>query len=333
MSRKKQSESSMENQKKKREQALLMWMTDIKDEYILEAEDYKQYHTDKKVPGYLIAGGTLAAAAAIFTAIFFQAGGNHLFEKKPAPVAWQTLGTKEMESESESESSAEEMESESEPESSAEKMTSDFVETSSSEIPKVAVKLNSEQQHSGQQTSRAQESSSTVSQQQSQESNVPSQAKTEPKVTESAAEESVAPVSTADLTSVDSSTTSVSQESTTSTEWYQVTGEVVEGDGDAKGIAVEAKTPEYFMISFYGSANDDVSISNVRIAVWTEANGQDDIEWINAEARFGISTGTYTIYAKNHNNETSGYIVHVYYTDSDGVEKVYYNPETISISQ
>lgn len=146
------------------------------------------------------------------------------------------------------------------------------------------------------------------------------------------AEESVAPVPTADLTSADSSTTSVSQESTTSTEWYQVTGDVIEGDGDAKGIAVEAKTPEYFMISFYGSANDDVSISNVRIAVWTEANGQDDIEWINAETR-GISTGTYTIYAKNHNNETSGYIVHVYYTDRDGVEKVYYNPETISISQ
>lgn len=161
------------------------------------------------------------------------------------------------------------------------------------------------------------------------QSELPESAISKPEESNSAPEESVAPVPTADLTSADSSTTSVSQESTTSTEWYQVTGDVIEGDGDARGIAVYKEIPEYFLISFYASANDDVPISNVRIAVWTEANGQDDIEWINAETN-GVSART-TIYAKNHNNETSGYIVHVYYTDRDGVEKVYYNPETISI--
>lgn len=57
-----------------REQEILMWMGDIRDDFILEAEDYKHYQSDKSVPGYFIVGGTLAAAAAICTAIFFQTG-------------------------------------------------------------------------------------------------------------------------------------------------------------------------------------------------------------------------------------------------------------------
>ena len=48
-----------------REQEILMWMGDIRDDFILEAEDYKHYQSDKSVPGYFIVGGTLAAAAAI----------------------------------------------------------------------------------------------------------------------------------------------------------------------------------------------------------------------------------------------------------------------------
>ena len=61
-----------------REQEILMWMGDIRDDFILEAEDYKHYQSDKNVPGYFIVGGTLAAAAAICTAIFFQTGRNRI---------------------------------------------------------------------------------------------------------------------------------------------------------------------------------------------------------------------------------------------------------------
>ena len=38
-----------------REQEILMWMGDIRDDFILEAEDYKHYQSDKSVPGYFIA--------------------------------------------------------------------------------------------------------------------------------------------------------------------------------------------------------------------------------------------------------------------------------------
>lgn len=41
-----------------REQEILMWMGDIRDDFILEAEDYKHYQSDKSVPGYFIVGGT-----------------------------------------------------------------------------------------------------------------------------------------------------------------------------------------------------------------------------------------------------------------------------------
>lgn len=35
-----------------REQEILMWMGDIRDDFILEAEDYKHYQSDKSVPGF-----------------------------------------------------------------------------------------------------------------------------------------------------------------------------------------------------------------------------------------------------------------------------------------
>ena len=36
-----------------REQEILMWMGDIRDDFILEAEDYKHYQSDKSVPDIL----------------------------------------------------------------------------------------------------------------------------------------------------------------------------------------------------------------------------------------------------------------------------------------
>ena len=93
-----------------REQEILMWMGDIRDDFILEAEDYKHYQSDKSVPGYFIVGGTLAAAAAICTAIFFQTGRNRIDHSNvPMQLPYQTEETKEIEWETEEETTEEEL--------------------------------------------------------------------------------------------------------------------------------------------------------------------------------------------------------------------------------
>ena len=92
-----------------REQEILMWMGDIRDDFILEAEDYKHYQSDKSMPGYFIVGGTLAAAAAICTAIFFQTGRNRIDHSNvPMQLPYQTEETKEIEWETEEETTEEE---------------------------------------------------------------------------------------------------------------------------------------------------------------------------------------------------------------------------------
>ena len=92
-----------------REQEILMWMGDIRDDFILEAEDYKHYQSDKSVPGYFIVGGTLAAAAAICTAIFFQTGRNRIDHSNvPMQLPYQTEETKKIEWETEEETTEEE---------------------------------------------------------------------------------------------------------------------------------------------------------------------------------------------------------------------------------
>ena len=92
-----------------REQEILMWMGDIRDDFILEAEDYKHYQSDKSVPGYFIVVGTLAAAAAICTAIFFQTGRNRIDHSNvPMQLPYQTEETKEIEWETEEETTEEE---------------------------------------------------------------------------------------------------------------------------------------------------------------------------------------------------------------------------------
>ena len=92
-----------------REQEILMWMGDIRDDFILEAEDYKHYQSDKSVPGYFIVGGTLAAAAASCTAIFFQTGRNRIDHSNvPMQLPYQTEETKEIEWETEEETTEEE---------------------------------------------------------------------------------------------------------------------------------------------------------------------------------------------------------------------------------
>lgn len=138
-------------------------------------------------------------------------------------------------------------------------------------------------------------------------------------VTESAAPESTAqsqaPASSSEAGNVTPS--SEEQEVSFSFEW--ITGDVPEGDGDVAWFTVDPITEDNFWVKFHGSANEE-GISNVRIAVWTEANGEDDIEYIDAES-LGNETKAYPVYIQNHNNEREGYVLKVSYTNKAGEEK------------
>ena len=150
-----------------------------------------------------------------------------------------------------------------------------------------------------------------------------------PPVTESAAPESTAesqaPASSSPAGNVTPS--SEEQEVTFSFEW--ITGDVPEGDGDVAWFTVDPITEDNFWVKFHGSANEE-GISNVRIAVWTEANGQDDIEYIDAES-LGNETKAYPVYIQNHNNEKEGYVLKVTYTNKAGEEKTCENYTRISL--
>lgn len=140
------------------------------------------------------------------------------------------------------------------------------------------------------------------------------QAVTEPTSPESTAQ-SQAPASSSEAGNVTPS--SEEQEVSFSFEW--ITGDVPEGDGDVAWFTVDSITEDNFWVKFHGSANEE-GISNVRIAVWTEANGEDDIEYIDAES-LGNETKAYPVYIQNHNNEREGYILKVSYTNKAGEEK------------
>ena len=148
-------------------------------------------------------------------------------------------------------------------------------------------------------------------------------------VTESAAPESTAesqaPASSSEAGNVTPS--SEEQEVSFSFEW--ITGDVPEGDGDVAWFTVESIAEDNFWVKFHGSANEE-GISNVRIAVWTEANGQDDIEYIDAES-LGNETKAYPVYIQNHNNEKEGYVLKVSYTNKAGEEKTCENYTRISL--
>ena len=102
-----------------------------------------------------------------------------------------------------------------------------------------------------------------------------------------------------------------------------------EGDGDVAWFTVDPITEDNFLVKFHGSANEE-GISNVRIAVWTEANGEDDIEYIDAES-LGNETKAYPVYIQNHNNEKEGYVLKVSYTNKAGEEKTCENYTRISL--
>lgn len=138
-------------------------------------------------------------------------------------------------------------------------------------------------------------------------------------VTESAAPESTAQSQAPASSSAAGSVTPSSEEQEVSFSFEWITGDVPEGDGDVAWFTVDPITEDNFLVKFHGSANEE-GISNVRIAVWTEANGEDDIEYIDAES-LGNETKAYPVYIQNHNNEREGYILKVSYTNKAGEEK------------
>lgn len=150
-----------------------------------------------------------------------------------------------------------------------------------------------------------------------------------PPVTESAAPESTAESQAPASSSVASNVTPSSEEEEVSFSFEWITGDVPEGDGDVAWFTVDPITEDNFWVKFHGSANEE-GISNVRIAVWTEANGQDDIEYIDAES-LGNETKAYPVYIQNHNNEKEGYVLKVSYTNKAGEEKTCENYTRISL--
>lgn len=148
-------------------------------------------------------------------------------------------------------------------------------------------------------------------------------------VTESAAPESTAESQAPASSSAASNVTPSSEEQEVSFSFEWITGDVPEGDGDVAWFTVDPITEDNFWVKFNGSANEE-GISNVRIAVWTEANGQDDIEYIDAES-LGNETKAYPVYIQNHNNEKEGYVLKVSYTNKAGEEKTCENYTRISL--
>ena len=148
-------------------------------------------------------------------------------------------------------------------------------------------------------------------------------------VTESAAPESTAQSQAPASSSAAGSVTPSSEEQEVSFSLEWITGDVPEGEGDVAWFTVDPITEDNFWVKFHGSANEE-GISNVRIAVWTEANGEDDIEYIDAES-LGNETKAYPVYIQNHNNEKEGYVLKVSYTNKAGEEKTCENYTRISL--
>ena len=148
-------------------------------------------------------------------------------------------------------------------------------------------------------------------------------------VTESAAPESTAQSQAPASSSAAGSVTPSSEEQEVSFSFEWITGDVPEGDGDVAWFTVDPITEDNFWVKFHGSANEE-GISNVRIAVWTEANGEDDIEYIDAES-LGNETKAYPVYIQNHNNDKEGYVLKVSYTNKAGEEKTCENYTRISL--
>ncbi|UQZ84030.1 GBS Bsp-like repeat protein [Paenibacillus konkukensis] len=72
-----------------------------------------------------------------------------------------------------------------------------------------------------------------------------------------------------------------------------------------------------FRVSAYSLADNLAGIQNVRFAVWTEVNGQDDLVWYDG-ANAGGGTWYKDVPISEHGNAEGHYITHVYAYDNAG---------------
>ena len=80
-------------------------------------------------------------------------------------------------------------------------------------------------------------------------------------------------------------------------------------------ITVSDVTPEGYRVT--ATFNAPAGVRQIQMPTWTEANGQDDLQWYS-----GIIQDEHTAYwdvrISDHNNESGNYITHVYVTDLIG---------------
>ncbi|MDF9825848.1 GBS Bsp-like repeat-containing protein, partial [Breznakia sp. PM6-1] len=88
-------------------------------------------------------------------------------------------------------------------------------------------------------------------------------------------------------------------------------------DSDATGFTVKVTT------------SNGNGLKRVRIPVWTDKNGQDDLVWY--EGIVVGNTATYRVDVKNHNYEDGLYHVHAYAYDNDDKKFIYNTTTTVKI--
>ncbi len=87
----------------------------------------------------------------------------------------------------------------------------------------------------------------------------------------------------------------------------------------------DVKVSEMDRSGFTVSCHVSPSVTSVKVPVWTNANGQDDLKW--GEAKIEGDRAIYRVFINNHNNEYGVYTVIMYGYSSDGRE----NASTINV--
>jgi hypothetical protein len=88
-----------------------------------------------------------------------------------------------------------------------------------------------------------------------------------------------------------------------------VISDVVYSDLSSKGYTVTC------------TVTDDWGVNSVSFPTWTVANGQDDLPAQFLTTQLGVKNGnryTFRVNTSDHNNETGGYVTHIYATDCAG---------------
>ncbi len=88
------------------------------------------------------------------------------------------------------------------------------------------------------------------------------------------------------------------------------------GDTVTGQVSIENQTDQGFDVVI-SNATDSKGIKTVKVPVWSETGGQDDIIWYNATNQ-GNNTYKTSVKYSEHKNDTELYNVHVYYEEIDG---------------